>query len=487
MNALLNTSSTDSNKPSPSISNLNEPNNASLKIPSYIGISCAISGYSTYSKLSNLGNSSEHNSLSTNVIRRLNDPNLLNDNLKSNSTLITQNKMNNQSNGQFLDVNRTIESYNSFKNNLNRFNKLSHNNQATNHNNLNSLQNFNESKPHHQFDSLDNSFLSKDHRTLLNDSSSSKNEDDDSKSLIQKRIESLYGSNFASNWKENRSKLRVEKPTNDSFRSPSCPPEFISNGFISSSKSEYSFKCFFKLFLDLFLILINLFLENLPVLKYIQNSIFNNGTDHHSKKDENAKTSKQTKSEEAISFENEDKNNDYKIVSNVSNELDSLIDLNDKECNYLTNDLVDSLNKDVLIPDQFNLESIKEDLIQISRDDLIKGIDELDNFKFDKTENTNHVDNFNNILNQANELTEESCDGHWYLKKLNNEINKINDKISQIEMICLDENLNNREEIDGKIRCSIGKANLLINKKLSQFKDLCNKNIVSIFDFIYLN
>ena len=89
----------------------------------------------------------------------------------------------------------------------------------------------------HQFDSFDNSFLSKD-RTLLNDCSSSRDEEDN-KSLVQKRIESLYGHNFASNWKDrlDRSKLRNEKTNNDSFRSPSCPPEFITNGLISSKST----------------------------------------------------------------------------------------------------------------------------------------------------------------------------------------------------------------------------------------------------------
>lgn len=255
MNALLGTATNGPSKPS-STSNLQEPTNASHKIPSYIGISCAISGYSTYSKYSSsnaLGNASEGSSPS-NVIRRLNDPNLFNGNgnLNSidNSLLTGHHQANHKTNGQYLDVNRTIESYSSFKNNLNRFNKLSHNvnslnahptdhltGHSTHHPSGNPLQNYGDSKHHtSQFDSFDNSFLSRD-RTLLNDSHE---EEDSGKSLVQKRIESLYGSNFASNWKESRSKLRVEKGANDSFRSPSCPPEFITNGLVSSKSRSTS-------------------------------------------------------------------------------------------------------------------------------------------------------------------------------------------------------------------------------------------------------
>lgn len=237
MNALLNTSTTDSIKPG-STNNLGEPNSTSHKIPSYIGISCAISGYSTYSNRLSFINSNDSNSPSS--IKRLDDPNL--NQSKINHQNATDTKI--KCPGQFLDTSRNIESYNSFKNNLNRFNKLSNHvgnnnsshknrpntNHLTNHltNQLNSL-NISNNQPN-QFDSFDSSFLSKDR---CNDSTQSRDEDGN-KSLVQKRIESLYGQNFASNWKDRHGKSRFRENEKINIRPPSCPPEFITNGFISS-------------------------------------------------------------------------------------------------------------------------------------------------------------------------------------------------------------------------------------------------------------
>lgn len=550
MNALLSTTSTSgSSKPS-STSNLQEANNASHKIPSYIGISCAISGYSTYSKYSsNLGNASEGNSPS-NVIRRLNDPNMFNGNLNGNVNNNLNNNLNGidssllaghqpKANGQFLDVNRTIESYSSFKNNLNRFNKLSHNVNSLNHpptnhhlsghsthhpsNNLNSLQNFSGSKHlnhSNQFDSFDHSFLSRD-RTLLNDS---QEEEDSGKSLVQKRIESLYGSNFASNWKESRSKLRIEKGANDlSFRSPSCPPEFITNGLVSS-KSKYSVafdnygkqcfrtlesaaNCYHPPVVKLLPAINRSPLSsppegNLPVLKYIQSSIFSNaGTKN------DGQPSKQTKSEEAISSKSNDSKLSFRSEpqeeAKVANGPNSLISFdepvsellasnspsNDPRTNAVVPNDGDQVEHVTLVREQpftgdhsNDLESIKEDLLMPdcllgkAEEDVppVMGIDELDNLKFENEIAAGQPSN------ESASHEEPSYDGNWYLKKLDEEISKINEKIGRIETISLDEQLNNREEIAGKIRSAIGKGNLLINQKLSQFKELCNKNLVSI-------
>jgi len=455
MNKLMNTSATDSNRSgSP-----NEPNTASQKIPSYIAISCAINGYSTSKYIS----SNDLNSPSN--IKRLNDASLYVSSLHDTSLdvptstkPITFNKLNGQ---PFLDTNRTIESYNSFKNNLNRFNNLSnHADRHPKHHQTNS----NYLNHSNQFDSFDNSLLSKDR---LNDSSLSK-EEDDSKSLVQKRIESLYGQNFASNWKDRkeRSKSRIEKPTNDSFRSPSCPPEFITNGLISSKK-------------------------NLPVLKYIQNTIFssNNLDNDHTKDNtvqQHSARTQQTKSIEVISNQPISPE-PIEVSNNLHSLTDKLIEENklveedddlltaDKENDLLSN----NFNEDLLINDKDDQLSNKEnDLLICNKendlltDDLLmipdkeielQGVDELDKV---------------NLISSDNEIIdEEEHGGRWYLKKLDEEINKIHLKIDAIETICLDENLNNREEIDGKIRACIGKGHLLINQKLSQFRDLCNKNI----------
>lgn len=470
MNSLLNQSSdsTKSSNRTTSPNQSNESNNASHKVPSYIGISCFQYGYSGYTrnhKYANSNNLSEQNSPSSNIIRRLKDP------------MLANKPFDNKPNGQFLDVNRKIESYNSFKYNLNYSNHLNSQNQKSNHSHQNHLPNLNNSNHSdhltslNNFDSFDNSLLNKD-RHLLNDSSLSKDEND--KSLVQKRIESLYGHQVASNWKSSRSKLRTEKINNDSFRSPSCPPEFISSQIMPNKSNE---KLGFILKISILIFSFYLNLENLPVFKYIQNSIFNGKSGSNLKDEKTTVNDKQTKSEETISFNDANKSKDEES----SNEPDSLINLDDNlNLNEIdTDDKENLIGENILIHEIHknsdkisNLISIKEDLLI---DDKINSLiendtDEVDNVNFNEALNLNE--------NQA-AVEEESNGGRWYLKKLDEEIDKINVKISLVEAISLDENLNNREEIEGRLRASIGKANLLINQKLSQFKELCNKNIVS--------
>lgn len=73
----------------------------------------------------------------------------------------------------------------------------------------------------------------------------------------------------------------------------------------------------------------------------------------------------------------------------------------------------------------------------------------------------------------------DAKDGNWFLNELNKTTDDIKQKIDLTEQM-----LNNEdslsEEISGKLRAAIGKANLLINKKFKQFRELCLKNIVSL-------
>jgi len=438
MNGLLN----DSTKSTESSSNLNESNGASHKIPSYIGISCAISGYSTYSNRYKESNSP------SNQVKRLNDNTLLSTSIHNSSLISTMSTK--PSGNQFLDMNRTIESYNSFKNNLNRFNNLS------NHANQTKPRQPPPSNHSNHFDSLDNSFLTRD-RTLLNDSSS---QEDDTKSLVQKRIESLYGHNFASNWKDRieRSKIKNEKVNNDSFRSPSCPPEFINNGLISSKK-------------------------NLPVLKYIQNTIFNNTDKEDGPINQKAvsQTNKQhTKSEEALNSKCNG-SRPIELIEVTENEPASLIHFNDE---FVKDDKIDSAQSDEVESNNLIQSTNNQDNLLVSIVENFQPVTSNNSANVQK--DTDEVDfmNLNAILNNTSNQ-EERHDGRWFLKQLDDEIGKIKDKINQIDEICLDENLHNREEIDGKIRASVGKAHLLINKKLSQFKELCNKNLTQTEDEQY--
>ena len=80
-------------------------------------------------------------------------------------------------------------------------------------------------------------------------------------------------------------------------------------------------------------------------------------------------------------------------------------------------------------------------------------------------------------MNIAQNKQHDVKDGNWFLSELNRETLSIKEKVDQTEKILSETNLN--EEIAGKLRAAIGKANLLMSKKLTQFKELCYKNIVS--------
>lgn len=68
-------------------------------------------------------------------------------------------------------------------------------------------------------------------------------------------------------------------------------------------------------------------------------------------------------------------------------------------------------------------------------------------------------------------------DGHYFLNLLEQEKSFISDqvKLAEARLIVLESQLD--EETLGRIRSAIGKANLLVNKKCNQFKELCERGI----------
>ncbi|KAJ3648752.1 hypothetical protein Zmor_020530 [Zophobas morio] len=74
-------------------------------------------------------------------------------------------------------------------------------------------------------------------------------------------------------------------------------------------------------------------------------------------------------------------------------------------------------------------------------------------------------------------ITEESGekDGHYFLKILQNETNRLLKLADNVEHDL--ENNELSEEIVGKIRSASGKARLLVSQKMQQFKGLCTNNI----------
>lgn len=74
-------------------------------------------------------------------------------------------------------------------------------------------------------------------------------------------------------------------------------------------------------------------------------------------------------------------------------------------------------------------------------------------------------------------MEEATRDGHYFLRVIEDTKKKIDDLLVQPLLALEDDSV--PEEAKGKIRSAVGKANLLTSKKFSQFRELCEKNIVS--------
>lgn len=73
--------------------------------------------------------------------------------------------------------------------------------------------------------------------------------------------------------------------------------------------------------------------------------------------------------------------------------------------------------------------------------------------------------------------TDDVRDGRWFLSKVDDTCDQIKERISETEALIGGEAIS--EEMEGKVRAVIGKADLLMRKKLAQFRQLCLHNIVS--------
>lgn len=77
----------------------------------------------------------------------------------------------------------------------------------------------------------------------------------------------------------------------------------------------------------------------------------------------------------------------------------------------------------------------------------------------------------------VDELQSEARDGHYFLELLKNEESFMLERVRLAEQLLAEHENGMDEERLGRIHSAIGKANLLINKKCNQFRELCEKSI----------
>lgn len=91
-----------------------------------------------------------------------------------------------------------------------------------------------------------------------------------------------------------------------------------------------------------------------------------------------------------------------------------------------------------------------------------------------KTVEKDEADENENRLSPSNDNTK---DGHYYLDLVDKERSFIIQQVNEAEEILKNQEAELDDDTVGRIRSAIGKANLLINKKFKQFEGLCDSNI----------
>lgn len=82
------------------------------------------------------------------------------------------------------------------------------------------------------------------------------------------------------------------------------------------------------------------------------------------------------------------------------------------------------------------------------------------------------------LIFKRNSLHSGEKDGHYFLKILQNETNRLLKLADNAESELQKNELS--EEVIGKIHSAAGKARLLVSQKMQQFKGLCTNNITQV-------
>jgi hypothetical protein len=102
----------------------------------------------------------------------------------------------------------------------------------------------------------------------------------------------------------------------------------------------------------------------------------------------------------------------------------------------------------------------------------------LDGFKYSIYFLIKKLIGFLGLIFKRHSLHTGEKDGHYFLKILQNETNRLLKLADNVEIELSNDDL--PEEIVGKIHSAAGKARLLVSQKMQQFKGLCTNNITQV-------
>ncbi|XP_022254177.1 uncharacterized protein LOC106469893 isoform X2 [Limulus polyphemus] len=296
------------------------------------------------------------------------------------------------------------------------------------------------------------------------------------KSLIQQRIESLYGHEVAKVWKVARQKPFLHKPSGRSTvseeryvsfsnRSPSCPPQALR----ARSKSPPVFRHLTKDFRD--------------QLRALDSSNSPGAVTRVSRRTEKKSTPQSVSHNHfKTSFPN-----DAPCYNNQETNSDCLTRINSQVTQDSSKNLEMCQNSNDLIAQPCALAPVQkcENNLNIHGRDLnVESLNEL--VPLPKPERCNSLSSPEYTANAhllptpsssspTLETEMEERDGNWFLAALEKQKQQIEEKVLEVEKEMMRSDI--PEDAAGKMRAAIGKANLLLSQKFEQFRGLCKKNL----------
>ncbi|XP_022254179.1 uncharacterized protein LOC106469893 isoform X4 [Limulus polyphemus] len=304
------------------------------------------------------------------------------------------------------------------------------------------------------------------------------------KSLIQQRIESLYGHEVAKVWKVARQKPFLHKPSGRSTvseeryvsfsnRSPSCPPQALR----ARSKSPPVFRHLTKDFRD--------------QLRALDSSNSPGAVTRVSRRTEKKSTPQSVSHNHfKTSFPN-----DAPCYNNQETNSDCLTRINSQVTQDSSKNLEMCQNSNDLIAQPCALAPVQkcENNLNIHGRDLnVESLNGYESFHsaelvpLPKPERCNSLSSPEYTANAhllptpsssspTLETEMEERDGNWFLAALEKQKQQIEEKVLEVEKEMMRSDI--PEDAAGKMRAAIGKANLLLSQKFEQFRGLCKKNL----------